>query len=61
MRLNLKREIVLALVVKLMVLYGLWYAFFSEPELKKMSVGLDPERVAETLIAPRSNHPSPHP
>jgi hypothetical protein len=27
----LRREIVLALVVKIAVIYALWYAFFSEP------------------------------
>jgi hypothetical protein len=48
----LGREIALALAVKLLLLYGLWYVFFSHPALHSMTEGMDPDRVAAALIAP---------
>ena len=49
---SLRREIALLLAIKVVLLYGLWFLFFSEPQLKKMTEGMDPDRVAATLIAP---------
>ncbi len=48
----LRREIAIALVIKLLVLYGLWYFFFSHPSIRGMTEGMDPDRVAAALIAP---------
>jgi hypothetical protein len=50
-RKTLGREIVLTLTIKLLLLYGLWYVFFSHPALHSMIDGMDPERVAATLLA----------
>lgn len=47
---RLRREIVLMLAIKAALLYGLWFAFFSEPQLPRMTEGMDPARVASTLI-----------
>jgi hypothetical protein len=47
----LAREIVLTLALKLLLLYGLWAAFFSQPLLPKMTEGMDPGRVAAVLVA----------
>lgn len=48
----LAREIAAMLAVKLLVLYGIWNAFFSQPVLPKMIEGMDPDRVAAALVAP---------
>lgn len=45
-------EIAATLAIKLLLLYGLWYVFFSHPALHSMIDGMDPERVAAALIAP---------
>jgi hypothetical protein len=47
---KLRREIAIALAVKVAVLYGLWFTFFSHPQLPKMTDGMDPSRVAAALI-----------
>ncbi|MEW5788693.1 MAG: cytochrome oxidase putative small subunit CydP [Pseudomonadota bacterium] len=49
---GLTREITLTLLAKLLLLYGLWGAFFSTPPLHSMTEGLDPGLVAKTLISP---------
>lgn len=48
----LRREIALMLALKLLLLFGIWKAFFSQPVLPKMTEGMDPDRVAAVLIAP---------
>lgn len=48
---RLRREIAVMLAVKAIVLYGLWFAFFSHPQLPKMTEGMEPSRVAAALIA----------
>ncbi len=58
-RRTLRREIVITLAIKLAVLYGIWFAFFSEPQLPKMTDGMDPDRVAATLISPSLERPPP--
>jgi len=58
---TLRREITVALAIKLLVLYGLWYAFFSHPSIHGMTEGMDPNRVAAALIAPPpANKTEPH-
>ena len=49
---TLRLEIAVALAIKLLVLYGLWYFFFSHPAIHGMTEGMDPNRVAAALIAP---------
>ncbi|MEW6676423.1 MAG: cytochrome oxidase putative small subunit CydP [Pseudomonadota bacterium] len=60
-RAGLVREIAFTLLVKLMLLYGIWWVFFSEPQLPDMIQGLDPGLVADRLASPSipkiSNHP----
>jgi hypothetical protein len=51
-RKTLHLEITVALAIKLLVLYGLWYFFFSHPAIHGMTDGMDPDRVAAALIAP---------
>jgi len=48
-------EIALMLALKVALIYALWHAFFSQPVLKKMTVGLDPARVAAVLVSPSAN------
>lgn len=55
---KLRREIAIALTVKLAVLYGLWFAFFSHPQLQKMTEGMAPDRVAAALVATPQPQPS---
>jgi hypothetical protein len=47
---KLRREIAVMLTVKSIALYGLWFAFFSHPQLPKMTEGMKPSRVAAALI-----------
>lgn len=42
------KEIVIVLLVKVVLLAGLWAAFFSDP----VDDGLTPERVGRTLVGP---------
>jgi hypothetical protein len=51
MKKPLRFEIAVALAIKLTVLYGLWYFFFSHPAIHGMTEGMDPDRVAARLIA----------
>jgi hypothetical protein len=46
------REIAAALAIKLLLLYGLWYVFFSHPALHSMTEGMNPDQVAAVLVAP---------
>jgi len=64
---RLGREIALLLVVKLGVLYALWLAFFSQPAIRGMSEGMDPQRVATAVVSaptgpgiPQRNPPHDH-
>ncbi|VVC82387.1 cytochrome oxidase putative small subunit CydP [Sideroxydans sp. CL21] len=60
-RKTLRREIAVALAIKFLVLYGLWYAFFSHPSIHGMTEGMNPDRVAAALIAPLpANTTEPH-
>jgi hypothetical protein len=54
---SLRREILLVLAIKLLVLVGIWIAFFSRPAIDSMTAGMDPGRVA-AAIAPVST-PAP--
>jgi hypothetical protein len=56
---QLRREIALMLAVKAALLYGIWFAFFSEPQLPRMTEGMDPGRVAAVLVAPTTTA-APH-
>jgi hypothetical protein len=47
---RLARDIVVVLVVKVVILYGLWYAFFSTPAAPGMR--MDPAAVENRLFAP---------
>lgn len=58
---QLRREIAVMLAIKAALLYGLWFVFFSEPQLPKMTEGMDPNRVAATLIAPTPTAAQQHP
>ena len=57
---HLRREITALLLVKVVVLWGIWYVFFNEPQLKKMTEGMEPGRVAATLIASPKHRPEPN-
>jgi hypothetical protein len=48
-RRSLALTITLALAMKALLLYGLWYAFFSHPQTKKMR--LPTEQVEKHLLA----------
>ena len=54
----LARDIVVVLVVKAIVLYGLWYAFFRMPAAPGMT--MDPVAVEHRLLAPSPLAESPH-
>lgn len=49
---HLGREIAITLAIKLLLLFGLWYVFFSRPAIDSMIQGMDPGRVAAAAIAP---------
>jgi hypothetical protein len=55
---RLSREIGLMLAIKVLVLYGLWLAFFSQPVIDSMIVGMDPERVASAVVPPATSFDS---
>ncbi len=46
----LSREIVTLLIVKLIALTVLWYAFFREPVISSMIDGMDPEQVMNAVL-----------
>jgi len=48
--LPLAPAITLALIVKVLILYGLWYAFFSAPQAKHMR--MPAAKVEQHLLAP---------
>jgi hypothetical protein len=54
----LARDITVALVVKAIVLYGLWYAFFRTPAAPRMT--MEPAVVAHKLFAPVPLAEPPH-
>jgi len=54
----LAREIALALVLKLLLLGLIWWAFFSAPTARHM--WLDPDRVQQQLLQPGSTTDAPH-
>jgi len=54
----LARDIVVVLVIKAIVLYGLWYAFFRMPAAPGMT--MDPAVVAHRLFAPTPAVEPPH-
>jgi hypothetical protein len=45
----LRKEIAVALAVKAALLFVLWYAFFSEPQDRKLT----PEQVSAAVLAPQ--------
>jgi hypothetical protein len=55
---QLTREITLVLVVKLLLLGLIWWAFFSEPAARHMQ--LDPDRVQQRLLQSASTTDAPH-
>jgi hypothetical protein len=55
-RLPLALEIALALLIKLMILTLLWYAFFSTPQTKKMR--LPTPQVEQHFLTPAEATPS---
>ncbi len=54
----LAREITLALVLKLLLLGLIWWAFFSAPATRHMR--LDPDRVQQHLLQSTSLADAPH-
>lgn len=58
---SLRREIALMLAVKVVLLCGIWFLFFSEPQLKKMTEGMDPDRVAASIVSPNTTTQIPNP
>jgi len=54
----LAREITLALVLKLLLLGLIWWAFFSEPAARHLQ--LDPDRVQQQLLQSTSTTDAPH-
>jgi hypothetical protein len=56
-RYSLALSIALVLVVKVALLYGLWYAFFSHPQTKKMR--LPTGQVEHHLLAAPAPTPQP--
>lgn len=49
-RFRLGREIAITLAIKLILLYGLWSAFFSQPVIHGMTQGMDPDRVESSIL-----------
>ena len=54
----LARDIAIVLVVKAIVLYGLWYAFFRMPAAPRMT--MDPAVVEHRIFAPAALVEPPH-
>ena len=52
----LARDIVIILVIKAVVLYFIWFAFFRAPVARHMT--MDPAEVARQVVGPRT-HPEP--
>ena len=54
----LGRDIVIILLVKVVVLYVLWFAFFRAPVAPHMT--MDPKAVELQVAGPRSHSEAPH-
>ena len=54
----LGRDIVIILVVKVLVLYALWFAFFRMPVARHMT--MDPKAVELQVAGPRPHSEAPH-
>ena len=54
----LGRDIVVILVVKVLVLYALWFAFFRAPVARHMT--MDPKAVELQVAGPRPSSEAPH-
>ena len=54
----LARDIAVVLVVKAIILYGLWYAFFRTPAAPGMT--MEPAKVEHRLFAPSRTAEPPH-
>ena len=54
----LGRDIVVILVVKVLVLYALWFAFFRAPVARHMK--MDPKAVELQVAGPRPPSEAPH-
>ena len=54
----LGRDILLILVVKVVVLYALWFAFFRAPVARHMT--MDPKAVELQVAGPRPHSEAPH-
>jgi len=52
---RLVRELALVLVIKLIILYFIWLAFFSQPQSPQVTA----ETVSETFLGVGSDGPSP--
>jgi hypothetical protein len=58
----LAREIAITLAIKLLLLYGLWFLYFSRPAIDNMVDGMDPDRVAAIVVtSPSPSAPSRDP
>ena len=49
---SLAREISLMLILKALVLYGIWYVFFSHPAVPSMIKGMDAAKVGAAIVGP---------
>jgi hypothetical protein len=58
---HLRREIALMLAIKALLLFGIWHAFFSEPQVPKMTEGMNPDRVAANLFSSIQKTTTPNP
>jgi hypothetical protein len=54
----LGRDIVVVLIVKALVLGGLWFAFFRAPIARQMA--LEPGQIERQIVAPRPDPEPPH-
>ena len=54
----LARDIVIVLVVKAVVLWVIWFAFFRTPVARHMT--MDPTEVAQQVAGPRANPEPAH-
>ena len=58
-RKTLRRELIAALAIKLLVLAGLWAVFFSRPAFDGMTEGMAPGRVAAAIVSAPAPTPPP--
>jgi RsiW-degrading membrane proteinase PrsW (M82 family) len=52
---RLVRELAVVLVIKLVILYFIWFAFFSEPVTPRMTA----DAVSESFLSGGADNPSP--